>query len=146
MREIIIALMHNPTTMVVLHGNKWSCKNISTIMNHICMVSIIGHIKPWGSLKTRTTSFIKSTELVLWSLGEHSELSDVGVGWEIICDLGKGSVNHSRSACSHISKWGYVGRDVWKPHREHSKNTLNCRTNAIFRGNLNFIFLSLWEQ
>jgi hypothetical protein len=42
----------------------------------------------------------------------------------MICDNAKGSVNHSSSACCHIRKRGYTGRDASKQHRDHSEKTL----------------------
>jgi len=55
-------------------------------------------------------------------------------------DFAKGSVNHSSRARCHNWKSGYTGRDAWKMHRDHSKNTLAQWSNAIFQGNLDFIF------
>jgi len=62
MREIIIAMMHNPpVTVHQLQGTKRSYTNKLNIVNHFCMVIIIGQIEPKGSLKT-TTLFIRRTE------------------------------------------------------------------------------------
>jgi len=64
----------------------------------------------------------------------------------MICDIAKGSVNHSSSARCHIRKRGYTDCDASNQHRDDSKNTLEQSSNAIFQGNLDFIFLSLWVQ
>jgi len=124
----------------------WSCINKLHIVNHFCMVTIIGQIKPWGSLETRTTRFIKRMEWVLSSLWVLIELGDIGVCREMICDIAKGSVNCSSSARCHICTSRYTGRDTWKQHRDNSKNTLEQNSNAIYQGNLEFNFLSLWVQ
>jgi len=88
------------------------------------METIIGQIKPWGSLKTRTTRFIKRMERVLSSSRGLIELGNLEVCREMICDIAKGGVNRSSSARCHIHKRGYTGCDAWKQHRDNSKNTL----------------------
>ena len=85
-------------------------------------------------------------EWVLSSSGGLIELGDIGVRWEMICDIAKGSVNYSSSAPCHIRKRGYTGCDAWQQHGDKSKNTLEQYSNAILQGNVDFIFLSLWVQ
>ena len=82
-------------------------------------------------------------ERVLSSLGEQIELGDIGVCQEMICDIANGSVNWSSSARCHICKSGYTGHDTGKQHCYHSKHTQERLSNAIFQGNLNFIFFSV---
>jgi len=65
-------------------------------------------------------------EWVVSSLWEQIEWRNVGVWQEMICDIAKGSVNHSLSAHCHIRKSGYTGYDTWKQHHDDSKNTLEC--------------------
>jgi len=128
-------------------SNYWqSCINKLNIVNHICMVTIIGQIKPWGSCKTRTTRFIRHMEQVQSSLRWQFEFSDVEVCQEMNCKFAKWSVNRSLSAHCHIGKSGYTHRDAWKLQRNNWKNTLEHSSNAIFQGNLDFIFLSLGVQ
>jgi len=76
------------------------------------MVTIIGQIKPWGSLKRRTTPFIERMERVLSSSQGQRELGDLGVCQEMICDSAKGGVNHLSSARCYIHQSGYTGRDA----------------------------------
>jgi len=92
------------------------------------------------SFKTRTTCFMKCTERVLCSVQQQIELGDVGVCWEMICDIARGSVNRSSSTHCHIRKCGYTGHDAGKQHSDNSKNTQECSSNAVFQGNLDFIF------
>jgi len=88
------------------------------------VVTIIGQIMPGESDATRTTPFIERTERVLWSFRGQIPLGNVGVCWEMICDIAKGSVDSSSSAHCQIRKGGYAGRDAWKQHRHNPKNTL----------------------
>jgi len=74
------------------------------------------------------------------------KLGDVGVYREMICDIGKRTVNCSSSTGYHIRNSGYTGRDAWKQHHDDSKNTLEQYSNDIFQRNLDLIFLSLWVQ
>ena len=76
------------------------------------MVTIIGQIKPRGSLETRTTHFIKCMKRVLSSSRGLIELGDIEVCQEMICDIAEGSVNCSSSARCHIRKHGFTGRDA----------------------------------
>jgi len=117
-------MMHNAHATVELQGTEWSCINTLNIVNHFCMVTIIGQIKPWEALKTTTTRGIKCMERVLSSLKVQIHPSDVGVCREMICDIAKGSVNHLSSACCHIHKSGHTGRDAWTQHCDNLKNTL----------------------
>jgi len=140
-REIVIMIMHNPLVMVEqLQGTERSCINKLNIVNHLCMVTIIGQIMPWGSVKTRCICIIKCTEQVLSSSQRRIKLGYIGVYWEMICDISKGSANCSSSAGYHILKSGYGGCDSWKQHGCNSKHTLQYYGNAIFQGNLDFIF------
>jgi hypothetical protein len=85
------------------------------------MVTIIGEIKPWGSLTTTTTGFIKRIQRELSASWRLIELGDVGACRGMIRDIAKGSVNRSSSARCHIRKRRYTGRDAWKQHRDDSK-------------------------
>jgi len=72
-----------------------SCINKLNILNHFSILAIIGQIKPWGFLKSRTTSFIKCMKWVLLSSRGLIELGEVGVCSYMICDIGERSENHS---------------------------------------------------
>jgi len=49
MRVTITPMMHNPpATVEQLEGTDWTRINKINIMNHFCMVTIIGQSKPWG--------------------------------------------------------------------------------------------------
>jgi len=63
-------------------------------------------------------------EQVLSSLRGRIELGDVGEFEEMICDIAKGTVNHSSSAHFHIHKSGYTHRAARKQRRNSSMNTL----------------------
>jgi hypothetical protein len=117
-------MMYNSPAMVELQATEWSYMKKLNIVSLNCMVTIIGQIKPSGSLKTRTTWFIPHIEWVLWSSQEQTIFGEVGVYREMICDIAKGCVNHSSSACCHICKSGYTGSDGWKQHCNNSNNTL----------------------
>jgi len=88
------------------------------------MVTIIGQIQPWGSLKTIPKLFIKGMEGVLSSSCWQIELGDIGVCREWIWNIAKDSVKSSSSAYWHIYNSGYIGREAWKQHPDNSKNTL----------------------
>jgi len=90
MCEIILVMMHNPpATVEKLKGTESSSINTFNIMNHFCMVTIMGEIRPQAIFKTRTTHFIKGTELVLSRPRGDMELGNVGVCRAAICDIAK---------------------------------------------------------
>jgi len=146
MHEIVIAKMHKPAVMVEqLHGTDRSSIIKLNIVNHVCIVTIIGQIKPWGSIENKNyvphwtywVSYIIITST--YQIGRCRSMSRDDLWyWQ--------SVNHSSSAHCHIRKSGYTGHDTWKQYCNNSKSTQEFSSNAIFQGILNFIFLSLWVQ
>jgi len=101
--------MHNPpATVEQLQLTEHSGINQLNIVNHFCMVTIIGQIKPWGCLKTRTTCFSQHWKRVQSSSWGQIELGDIQVSRETICNIAKESVNNSSSACGHIHQSGYT--------------------------------------
>ena len=97
-----------------------SCLNKLHIVNHFCMVTIIGQIKPRGSWRTRTTRFIERVERVLLPSREQSEPGQVGVYREMLCDIAKVVWTIFSSTRCHIRQSGYTGRDPWKQHCDDS--------------------------
>ena len=109
---MIIAMKHIPPAMVTLQGTERSGINKLNIVNHLCMVTIVSQMVPGGSLKTKTTHFIRHMERVLsFSQGEI-ELGNLEVCRETICYIAKACVNCSSSARCHIRKSGSTGRDA----------------------------------
>jgi hypothetical protein len=88
------------------------------------MVTIIDQIKSLGSLKSRTTNFIKRMESVLSSSPGLIELDDVEVGRERMCDIAKERVNQLRSARCNICNSVHTVDNAWKQHCDNSENTL----------------------
>ena len=89
---------------------------------------------------------IKRMEQVLSSRRGQINFVDHTVRWEMIRDITKDSVNCSSSAhCDNCKSW-FTQRDAWKQHRKNPLKMLECQSNALFHGNLNFIFLSLLVQ
>jgi len=123
----------------------WSCCwctfiNKLHIVNHFCVVTIIGQCKPGQFITTRTTRFNEDMERLLPSLRGQFKLRHVIVCGEMTCEPTKDSVNCSSSGRCHIRTGGYTGRDPRKQHRTEWKNTLEQYGNATLQGNLNSNF------
>jgi len=137
-------MMHNPPAMVkILYDTEWSSINKLNIVNHFCIVAIIGQIEPWWVVTTRTTHVIKHTEQVLSAWCGQIELRDFGVCSERIWDISKQYINYSLSASCRIPTSGYIGHDSEAKHHDNSKNTPECQSIGFFQGNFNIIFLSV---
>jgi len=120
-------MMRNPpATVEQLQSAEISCKNKLNILDHFCIVTVIGQIKPWVIFKTTTICFIKCMESVLSSAWGQIELSDIEVCQEMIYDIAQGNVNHPSSARCHIHNSGNASCDAWKQHCDYSKNSLEC--------------------
>lgn len=147
MDDILIAMMHNPNTMIEhLHGTEWSYINKFHHVNYFCMATIFGEIKPKGCLKSWTTRPVKCWERVLSSRNGHIKLGDIGVHWELIWDIAIRSVNSSSSASCQVCKGGYTGDYCGIYSRDNWQNTVDYRSNAILLCSLSFSLLGLYVQ
>jgi hypothetical protein len=95
-------------------AREWPCcMNKSYLVNHICMVTNIGQIGPWWSLKQCTTHCVEHMDWLQSLSWGQMELDDIGVSQEMISGIGKGSVNCLSGVGCHIRKSGYIGCDAW---------------------------------
>jgi len=77
-------------------------------VNHFCIVTLIGQIKPSGCLKTRTTCFIKDIEWVLSSSQGQIILNIEGICGPMSYDIAIGRINHFSHFLCHIGKSEYT--------------------------------------
>jgi hypothetical protein len=117
-----------------------SCMNKLNILNHSCMVTIIGQIKPWGFLKPRTALFIERMEQEPSPWRALIKLGEVGLHLAMILDIPIAAASCSCSSHRHIWNCGYTWCDVCKPHRDDLKNILKHESNPTVLGNLDFMF------
>ena len=146
MREIIIAMMPEPPMTDELQATERYCINKINIVKDCSVVTVIGQIKPWGIFKTKKNML---HEIYRASTSIIATMNPIWPRWSMprrilwYCQK-KGEPFVWCSLL--IGRSGWTGRDDWKQHCDNSKTMQESWRNAIFQGNLDFIFLSLWVQ
>jgi len=124
MGEISIEMMHNPPAMVEqLQWTEWSSINKLHLVNHFCIVIIIGQIMSWGVLKCKN--------YMLQSLNGASTPTSTKTKQSGRCQsLLRGDLWYLQRKCelfvkcslSHSQSW-YTHCYAWKQCCANTKNT-----------------------